>query len=112
MRDLIKRLEGATGPDRELDLAVCQVCGIFYSYADTPTGPKHISCPAYTASLDAALALVGEKLPDAAWSVGNRAFGGQAYLMLKPAAAMFDGIGSSPALAVLIALLKALEADQ
>lgn len=60
MKDLIERLEKATGPDRELDDAIRVACGF-------PPKPWN-----YTASLDAALTLVPARAQwtleqDAAW---------------------------------------------
>lgn len=50
--ELITALEKATGPDRKIDRA------IWYEWQDEMTGdPVH--SPAYTASIDAALTLVG-----------------------------------------------------
>lgn len=65
--------------------------------------------PHYTASLDAALALVERVLPDWAWSIGNLSTGGQAYLMRK-GGSMAEGKAATPPLAVLAALLVALGA--
>lgn len=50
--DLIRRLEAATGPDRELDAAIDAV--IARSFASDPMFPE----TPYTSSLDAALTLV------------------------------------------------------
>lgn len=55
MKDLIERLQAATGPDRELD-------GLIQTALDLP--PMHFGaggrCNAFTRSLDAALLLVPE----------------------------------------------------
>lgn len=77
--DLIKRLENATGPDRELDLAIhiaairCDPtaqyypngnCLSYYEYhPEVPGGANEFlteELPHYTASIDAALTLVPE----------------------------------------------------
>ena len=68
-RDLIQRLEAATEGSRELDAAVH--CAVFGPHPlNLPTGkhldPRHYynrNLPHLTTSLDAILALVGEKLP-------------------------------------------------
>lgn len=66
---LIERVENATGPDRELDLELANVAGwrCDGDWLYTPDGAMAAftadSPPAYTSSLDAALALVEEKLP-------------------------------------------------
>lgn len=67
---LIERLERATGPDRELDWAIAEHLGWAYepgvpslllapSMIDPDGNARHL--PAYTASLDAALTLAGER---------------------------------------------------
>ncbi len=122
--DVIARLEAATGADRELEKLIALACGWSAPDIDGVCGPNYDKRdaykwrtptgeafgwfpPAYTASLDAALALVGEKLPewwpelilrqsDASAKVcaeGNRAFYAKA---------------PTPALAVLLALFRAL----
>lgn len=53
--DLIERVRNATGPDREIDWDVDE--------ALTGEVPDFHGCPRYTASIDAALALVERVLP-------------------------------------------------
>lgn len=60
LRDLLERVERATGPDRQIDRA------IWYAIVqdNPPAGendPTHAAL--YTASVDAALALIGRVLP-------------------------------------------------
>lgn len=129
--DLLARVEAATGPDRELDAAlwldftpgatrrastVKSSKGLWPDYTIDETreaGGALIVVPAYTASLDAALALVERVLPGWVWSVGNLASGGgQAYLMRAQSAALIGGKASTPALALLAAMLKALMAQE
>lgn len=105
---LIERLEGAEG-------AILNVTSVWLDEMREALGHDQWGdnieikiADALHGSLDAALALVEEKLPGWAWSVGNRAFGGQSYLMQAPGGEMISGFGSTPAIAVLIALLKAL----
>jgi hypothetical protein len=73
MRDLIARIEAATGPDRELDVAIAQAIGWRHVAGQAwlrPEDAAHAkksrrgalnyerhSVPTYTASLDAALTL-------------------------------------------------------
>ncbi len=59
------RILAATGPDRELDT-------LLWEMAD-PTAATSLlrQAPAYTASVDLALALVGAKLPGKGWIVSN-----------------------------------------
>lgn len=82
LKDLRERLEAAEGPDRELD---CAIAVDILGYRKlTTTGPEPIvnnpaqpadigwTCPKYTASLDAAVALVGRcgfdwAYPESGW---------------------------------------------
>lgn len=125
-KDLIERLEAATGADRELDRDLYWLLRrpaaerAYWNAAmgmPRPLGERmpeglgrigvESASPAYTASLDASLALVGEKLPDATWLIGSGMAG------LLPAWCRVDdgemATAPTPALAVLIALLRALE---
>ena len=135
-KDLIERLEAATGADRELDAAIVAFLNDAALKRYPPSddyGPrdrwqfwsldeKHFlgsessfPVPSYTASLDAALALVGEKLPGAGVSIITDTRGALA-IFIKPGCKWIS-VGSiedrkfspTPALAVLIALFRALE---
>lgn len=57
IRDLIERVESATGPSFALDCAIGQALR-----------PQRESWPAYSASIDAAMTLLG---PEAFWRLGN-----------------------------------------
>lgn len=76
-------------------------------------GPMPLTeCEAFTASVDAAIALVERLLPGWRWSLGNLKRGGQAYLMRSQGAELIGpGIAPTPALAILAALLRALLHD-
>ena len=115
---LIERLERARGPDRELDAAIF---GFDKPMAHTtgPTNPRMIEShpiPDYTASLDAAVALVERELPGwswmARWSRDNadEQHYGAAYV--KPLTGDdegdFVGCASTPALSLCLATLRAL----
>lgn len=121
-KDLIERLEAATGPDRWLDAHV--FCALFsepnrkavYAHGGAaiiygPGGEAEIAVfPSYTASLDASLVLVGEKLPGWHWGVTNTSDQPWHEAWVTPGIGKGStGFGKNPALAVLIALLKALE---
>lgn len=56
--DILKKLETAKCPDRKLDAAIEEIAGDWY-YPDGVTKTAN----RYTASIDAALALVAKKLP-------------------------------------------------
>ena len=74
LRDLLERVERATGPDRELDAAICE--GLHSSVCEPEYRGTHhgepvwrhpdfglIRCEPYTNSVDASLALIGRLLP-------------------------------------------------
>jgi hypothetical protein len=112
MHDLIERLEKATGPDRDLDLAIAIAVwgrpGVLVSKQDEPGGPIYdYTYWEYTGSIDAARTLVpdynGESLD---WLVG--------YDDDCPMATVFTHHGHrewhpgfDPAIALCIAALKA-----
>lgn len=134
--DIRRRLAEATGPDRELD-------HLIHSVLVEPVGtiirnPKRfggaficadVTAPSYTASLDAALALVKEKLPGWSWNISKIAgvptrtikdcearIWLPSYLAELPNAKRWPVESSftdaaTPALAVLSALFAALEAS-
>lgn len=68
MRELIERLEKATGPDRSIDADIAVAVGGFAERCGLPSGgwvskgPHHaiVESPSYTSSIDAALTLVLE----------------------------------------------------
>jgi hypothetical protein len=72
LEELREMVGKATGPDRELDVAL----GALW-----PDPPFNVTtailrnakpvCPAFTASIDAALALVERKLPGCRWYIGR-----------------------------------------
>lgn len=68
LRSLKERLEKAEGPDRALDLAVCEAVGAEMNYSGDLVG---LGSPFYTFSLDASLSLVREMLPGWWWKVGS-----------------------------------------
>jgi len=63
--DIIARLEAATGPDVDLNAAILLALGwtTREGIAYDPRGNRAPTIPDLVGSLDAALALVGEKLP-------------------------------------------------
>lgn len=94
LEDLLKRVESCSGPDRALDAAI----------RDALYAPEHRGAwLPYTSSLDAALALVREKLPNAEFQISY--ITGEWW-------ANVDGLSWNhrdvPALALLAALLRAL----
>lgn len=126
---LLSRLEASEGADRELDaeLAVA-FSGDPEAWVVNPSphsifsaapgwwrdgSDKSHDAPAYTTSVDAALALVERVLPGREWIVEGGGGGSSTAVLLAP----FEDEGSgeahtgrlkTPALALLAALLKAL----
>ncbi len=124
LSELIAKLEGLSGPDREVDAAICvtlQYGGKNSEHAanvrtdhdlegDLLFEVGNMDCcnpiPELTASLDAAVALVERKLPGTDWQVSNGNEDG--------CAAHIEGddkfyAGPTPAIALCLALLKSLE---
>lgn len=116
LQDLLERVERARGPDRELDVAIAER---LYPEICTPSrrGSHHdepvwqtrdglVRCECYTASVDAALALIEKVLPGLWWNVGICSANPLTY-----SADLADGTerpGATPALALCAALLAAL----
>ena len=127
---LIERCEKAAGPDRELDLAIWNaVCDHPSAWSESfppqtvvienRNGEGAVGNPVYTldslsASIDAALALVERKLPRTMWRVQSDPDTGDGYAAtlvpeLLPTA---SATGASPALAIILCLLRALAAQE
>lgn len=109
MGDLIERLEAATVGSRELDAAI-------WRWTSGWQGVDHP--PAYTTSLDAALALAGRVLAGVCWSVGQNAHHKHwtAYGMLMRSCGEVETISlvnaATPPLALCIAILRAIPEDK
>lgn len=113
---LIEKLSAATGPDRDIDGALVEVFATHPPLwkrkrgSTSEWGNDHPlsswDAPRYTASLDAALALVEKKLPGWDWEVHNN---GLARL-LSPEGNSIYANAPTPALALCLALLRALQA--
>lgn len=113
--DLMERLERLEWPDRALDLEILARVAqagewaegdITYALSDVEgtTSP-----PAYTASLDTAVALVERVLPDAKWDVSTTGFRPGATVVSFARRAREGAYAATPAIALLIAALKALD---
>ena len=127
--DLLERLEAATGPDREIDKAVMLAIGrareidpwMFYGpgetvwcFGDYEHESVNPALPYVTASLDAVLALVEEKLPG--WTVEIiRLSDGEGFAQVSDDAAFMpvshEATAPTPALALLKALVCALSSE-
>lgn len=119
LRALIERLEKLEGPDRQLDDAI-----LAYSYGTKPIGfflpgsKIDKEMPRLTASLDAAIALCERVLPGRGYGflpgwTKDGAFAGVICADSGPVDLLAATIapGPTPALALLLATLKALESQ-
>lgn len=96
---LIDRLSNLDGPDREVDREIAKI----------DPGPKPSMIPFdYTASVDAAIALAERVLPGWGWLVQN--CGHPACILVKDDTS-YEVRGTTPAMALCIALLRAKEAS-
>lgn len=118
---LLKRVEAASGPDRELDDALSRaLSGVkgaetdhWYDFWGVWTSAG--TTPHYTASLDAAIALCEKVLPDHRWIIDSDLDRGPRYAaQVKVRGQNWSErprhFGYSPALALLAAILKATAA--
>ncbi len=122
---LISRVRAASGPDREIDGAIMKAVDPenwknARHRAALPSGapPKTVDrdalryAPSYTASLDAVVALIEKRLPDGLWDVNGY---GAAIVYPKWITGDVDTkyaeTASSPALALLLAFLTAVEGE-
>lgn len=108
--DLIKRVETATGPDRDIDEETW--CVVFAP--DAVVVDFGIKFPAYTASVDAVIGLIGEKMgvDEAEWFVARDIDKPVRAGVRGHTSMPFDygiGLAPTPALALLLAFLRAWE---
>lgn len=121
LSELIAKLEGLSGPDRELDHALFQH---FYAgmiergqyrrmldvYVSATDPLDRMSIDAFTASLDAAVALVERKLPGQEWTVGSRDTLGHPWGKVRSESLRsIQDSAATPAIALCLALLRSLE---
>lgn len=106
---LIERVEKATGPDRDLFLAVAAAVVPDYA-ADLDWRATFNSFIAVGAWENAALALVERVLPGCDWRVQTLPSGGfEASVILIPVIAHAQS--ETPSIALLLAMLRALEGE-
>ena len=99
--ELIAALKSAKGPDRELDKAVWRQ---FHAPGMEPGSTIHF--PKYTASIDAAVALIERVRPETLWAVYS---GGEAEVDDETGTATVGARAATPAIALCIALLESME---
>ena len=109
MTDILSRLSAAAGPSRELDAEIALANGWTHNIYDRPTfkdpsGQPHALPPRYTESIDAALTLVLER---AGWKLASWFKDGYAADIHLPNGVITRGEGTTPAIALVIACLKA-----
>lgn len=119
---LLERIRAADGPDRELDEQLALAIGGWKQsedshYTESPEGLDYYypseHWPHYTASIDAALALVTKLLPGRWWVLNSGLEAGSATCLIdagKPFETHNDH-GATPPLAILASLLTALIAQ-
>ena len=117
LRDLLERVERATGPDRELSDDVYKALGWTGAIFPgglwiEPDGPVCEPPKDVTSSVDAALALIGRVLPGCVWTVmTDYELPGRARLYEAGQFAprvLVQADGPTPALALCAALLAAM----
>ncbi len=112
LTNLIERARGLEGPDREVDAAIHEalVGPVIRFPLSGPWQANGISAvPAYTASLDAVVALIEKELPDALWDVNGYGAASIAPRWLAGKKHTLSETGTSPALALLLAFLTAMK---
>ncbi|MDO6966938.1 hypothetical protein [Rhizobium alvei] len=113
---IIDKLREATGPDRELDWRIADALDIPYPWVKTDRWPPFAKgsllekeIPAYTASIDACVALVERMLPGYDWGFGRDAGAFSAGLSESFHSKIIECFGPTLPLAILRALFQALE---
>jgi hypothetical protein len=117
---MLMRIEAAEGPDRRLDLDVVSLLreGAVIeesrlSFFRDGFEPMDCVWPRVTASIDAAISLVDEKLPDREWAAGDDRENGRCWALIDDdcwdeAMGRFEGFAKTAPLAILSALFHAL----
>lgn len=103
LMELLERVRKATGPDRELERDI-----MVEAFGD---GVRNaLPVPTYTASIDAALALVERKLPGWIWMLDKNESGPFDFVLWAETGlrAKANAMGPTAPLAILAALLTAL----
>lgn len=121
LQTLLERVEKATGPNRKIDALLWPLAPDFtrdVSLTGEEVAWREHASPRYTASLDAALALVERVLPGWTWDIGAESYGASAegaWARVYPRGFMSKGSGNryakTPTLALLAALLRALTVE-
>lgn len=127
LNELLERVRSATGPDREIDVALLHLwepshealCsydqryqtelrdGVFSVWKTDGGYSASVPFPRFTASVDAALALCERVLPGWKWNIGHDA-NDDLHAMVWHGVTEHDEYGSTAPLTILAALLSVL----
>lgn len=119
---LIERLEKLTGPDRDADYRIEKAVVRPDHFPDIKMWPPFMvgstfdkSIPPYTASLDAAIALVEKCLPRCGYTTDHQPVYGKhhdASVFSEQVITIGNGRGPTAAIALLLALLRAMQKEE
>ncbi|TPJ70498.1 MULTISPECIES: hypothetical protein [unclassified Mesorhizobium] len=114
LTELIGRLEKLTGPDAHLDIEIWEAIGGWPSREYRSVDYPRLYGTPLTGSIDAAVALVERLLPGWNWLVHTSGGGAFEACLYSPdhnehSGREIEKMGPTPAIALCIALLKALE---
>jgi hypothetical protein len=127
LHELMERVKAESGPDRELDARLwCFAEGAKFSHLarhdaamiyfieGKPGSCRETGWPTYTASIDAAVALIERVLPGCEWDVSTASGGRAGYEVeiVRPHGGAWTRPGPTPALALVAALLEAKIAEE
>lgn len=108
LRELADWCEKAKGLDRELDVAIESALGTFSDFTANEAEVLAVDlCRKYSSSIDAAMTLVPDKYADDFLIDAHGAWLGPNYMYFSEGEADFQGWGSTPALALCAAALRA-----
>lgn len=118
LKELLERIKAASGAERDLDGLIFVTLKLDPNLSNLAGHPGFVldgsrnafSVPAYTKSIDAALALVERVLPEHDWILGHTNSGLTIHCQLGPSKEHME-FGANPPLAILSALLTALIAQ-
>ncbi len=102
LKTLLPQVKAATGRDHDIDLAIAHIVG-HVTHDD--------EAPAYTASVDACIALIEHALPGWHWHVGYGPDGVFPYASVRKGHIQFEAESTTVPLALLTALLEACVAQ-
>lgn len=105
---LQERLLDLTEPCREVDAEIANAFGKT-AFVKSPYKSSCCECPHYTASLDAAIELVERELPIGDWGIHRDVVDYIAFVASR--GQKWDARHTIPAVALLLALIEAKEAD-